>query len=196
MYILLFAWFAVSCLIVLILTYRYNNNSTSDWLKRLSLFVFISPLVLLLIIFAIKQNYYSRVWFYRQDCWFCTGSGPGLLVVIVRLSFMSILGLISYWVLRAVEKTWATDGINWCFSYKGLHLLWLHLEGGWSPTKAFYWPTSQSLIPSLVSKEQLTRANSLIQTTQQFSVVVGPILAGWILVYGSYEGLFFYSAVW
>lgn len=55
---------------------------------------------------------------------------------------------------------------------------------------AFYWPASQSLIPLLVSKEQLTRANSLIQTTQQFSVVVGPILAGWILVYGSYEGLF------
>src|SRR5690606_10782084 len=95
---------AISCLIVLALTYRYHNRSISDWLKRFSLFVFRSPLVLLLILFTLHQNSYSRVWLIRQDCWFCTGSGPRLLVVILYLSHISILGFLFYWAVRFFER--------------------------------------------------------------------------------------------
>lgn len=55
---------------------------------------------------------------------------------------------------------------------------------------AFYWPASQSILPSLVRKDELTRANSVMQTTQQLSLIAGPVLAGWMLTYTSYEGLF------
>lgn len=104
MFILLLTCVFVSCLIVYIWTYRYNNNLMKDWLKRLSLFVFFTPLILIMIIFFIKQNYQSYNWLIRQDCWFCTGSGPGLLSVFLKLSFMSFLGLVSYWIVEKNTK--------------------------------------------------------------------------------------------
>lgn len=51
---------------------------------------------------------------------------------------------------------------------------------------AFFWPASGGLLPSLVNKEQLTRANSVIQMTSQSSFIVGPMLAGAVIALGSY----------
>ncbi|MET3682710.1 MFS family permease [Alkalibacillus flavidus] len=55
---------------------------------------------------------------------------------------------------------------------------------------AFFWPASSSLMPSLVDRDQLTRANSIVQTTQRASTIVGPLLAGLIIGIGSYEIMF------
>ncbi|MCF6137782.1 MFS transporter [Pseudalkalibacillus berkeleyi] len=51
---------------------------------------------------------------------------------------------------------------------------------------AFFWPANGGLLPALVSKEQLTRANSVIQMTSQSSFIVGPMLAGAVIALGSY----------
>lgn len=43
---------------------------------------------------------------------------------------------------------------------------------------AFYWPASSSILPSIVQKENLTKANSVIQVLSQGSMILGPVLAG------------------
>jgi len=43
---------------------------------------------------------------------------------------------------------------------------------------AFYFPASQSIIPSLVSKTLLQSANAIVQGTVQISVFLGPVIAG------------------
>ncbi|WP_053958761.1 MFS transporter [Sulfobacillus thermosulfidooxidans] len=46
---------------------------------------------------------------------------------------------------------------------------------------AFYWPTQNAMVPFVVDALNLGRANALIQTSQQFSIVVGPLVAGLLL---------------
>jgi MFS family permease len=46
---------------------------------------------------------------------------------------------------------------------------------------AFFWPASQSLIPGIVDKEQLTRANSVIQFTNNLTMIGGPMVAGFLV---------------
>ncbi|SDZ68235.1 Sugar phosphate permease [Evansella caseinilytica] len=55
---------------------------------------------------------------------------------------------------------------------------------------AFFYPASNSLLPSTVKPEQLTRANSVISMTNHSSQIVGPLLAGVLLTTGGY-GLVF-----
>lgn len=60
---------------------------------------------------------------------------------------------------------------------------------------AFFWPASGAILPSLVSKEQLTRANSLVQVTNQFSMIVGPMIAGFIIHWLGYTVVFSATAI-
>ncbi|MBW5447369.1 MFS transporter [Cohnella sp. CFH 77786] len=55
---------------------------------------------------------------------------------------------------------------------------------------AFFWPANRSLMPSIVPKEQLVRANSVMETTNQLSFFIGPALAGVLLRFGSFEAAF------
>ncbi|WLD91940.1 MFS transporter [Alkalihalobacillus sp. AL-G] len=59
---------------------------------------------------------------------------------------------------------------------------------------AFFWPANGGLLPSLINKEQLTRANSIIQMTSQSSFIVGPMLAGAIIALGNYVTTFSITA--
>jgi len=43
---------------------------------------------------------------------------------------------------------------------------------------AFFFPAQTSIVPQLVSKEQLQAGNAMIQGTATFSLLVGPVLAG------------------
>jgi len=52
---------------------------------------------------------------------------------------------------------------------------------------AFFWPARDSMIPQVVPKDQLAAANSIIQTTQQISMVVGPLLAAILLHLANYQ---------
>lgn len=65
------------------------------------------------------------------------------------------------------------------WSFVGLALIFGILD-------AFFWPASSSLVPTLVPKETITRANSLIQMTNQFTTLFGPMLAGLLIHWGGY----------
>ncbi|WP_312471586.1 MFS transporter [Neobacillus sp.] len=55
---------------------------------------------------------------------------------------------------------------------------------------AFFSPANTSLLPSLVSNDVLTRANSFIQSSNQIAMFSGPVIGGWILLVGSFSLLF------
>ncbi|WP_055108695.1 MFS transporter [Paenibacillus ihumii] len=55
---------------------------------------------------------------------------------------------------------------------------------------AFYWPASQSLIPTVVSENRLAQANSVYQVVQQVFYLTGPLIGGLILTFGTYTTLF------
>ena len=55
---------------------------------------------------------------------------------------------------------------------------------------AFFSPASASLLPLLVSKEDLTRANSILQTTNQMALFSGPLLGGVLLTFSSFHFIF------
>lgn len=60
---------------------------------------------------------------------------------------------------------------------------------------SFFWPSSNSLVPMIVAKENITRANSIIQTTNQFTIMMGPALAGFAIKFGSFEASFGIAAL-
>ena len=43
---------------------------------------------------------------------------------------------------------------------------------------AFFWPASGSILPSLVSTEELPRANAIVAAGEQTAVFIGPVLGG------------------
>ncbi|EIM05090.1 multidrug ABC transporter permease [Planococcus antarcticus DSM 14505] len=55
---------------------------------------------------------------------------------------------------------------------------------------AFFSPANTSLLPSVVTKEVLPRANSFIQSSNQIALFSGPMIGGWILSFGSFSLLF------
>jgi DHA3 family macrolide efflux protein-like MFS transporter len=55
---------------------------------------------------------------------------------------------------------------------------------------AFFWPARDALIPNLVAEQDLTRANSIMLTTNQIGLVFGPVLGGAMLALLSYEWVF------
>lgn len=55
---------------------------------------------------------------------------------------------------------------------------------------AFFWPASGSALPHAVGSEDLGAANGLIQTTQQISMLLGPLLAAALLRLGSFSWVF------
>lgn len=60
---------------------------------------------------------------------------------------------------------------------------------------AFFWPARDALLPSIVDKEQLTRANSLLSTSAYISMVIGPVIAGLAITWWSFTGAFTLVAV-
>jgi MFS transporter, DHA3 family, macrolide efflux protein len=59
---------------------------------------------------------------------------------------------------------------------------------------AFYWPANSSLIPFLVPKDQLTRANSLIQGSNQIFMIGGPVVGAFLIHLVHFKGVFFFIA--
>ncbi|MCM3772244.1 MFS transporter [Priestia aryabhattai] len=76
--------------------------------------------------------------------------------------------------------------INHALSFSALFVFAL-LFGA---SDAFFWSARDSIVPSIVPKDQLTRANSVIQTTNQLSVMLGPALAAALLSLFSYSTIF------
>jgi MFS family permease len=55
---------------------------------------------------------------------------------------------------------------------------------------AFFWPARDALVPNIVANNDLTRANSIMLTTNQIGLVFGPVLGGTMLALFSYEVIF------
>ncbi|UTR06194.1 MFS transporter [Alkalihalobacillus sp. LMS6] len=64
-------------------------------------------------------------------------------------------------------------------------LLLLGLAAIFGTLDAFFGPASSSMIPKIVSKEQLQQANAYFQGVDQVAFILGPILAGLIMESGT-----------
>lgn len=60
---------------------------------------------------------------------------------------------------------------------------------------AFFWPANGSIVPLVVTDEKLPTANSLIQTSQQLSAVMGPLIASALLLMHRYADMFLVVAL-
>ncbi len=52
---------------------------------------------------------------------------------------------------------------------------------GVATASVLFYPARDALLPELVSKESLNRANSLVQLSQQGAFFAGPMVAGWLI---------------
>ncbi|MDG1165591.1 MAG: MFS transporter [Porticoccaceae bacterium] len=53
---------------------------------------------------------------------------------------------------------------------------------------AFFYPASTSILPSIVSEDQLTAGNAIVQTTLHLGMTVGPVVAG-LIIAGEVSGV-------
>lgn len=60
---------------------------------------------------------------------------------------------------------------------------------------AFYWPANSSLVPSVVPKSDLTRANSVIQGSNQIFMIGGPVVGASLIHFIDFKGVFIFTAV-
>lgn len=55
---------------------------------------------------------------------------------------------------------------------------------------AFFWSADGSILPEIVAKFRLTQANSITQMTNQSSLILGPMLAGFLIKVSNYTTVF------
>lgn len=55
---------------------------------------------------------------------------------------------------------------------------------------AFFWPARSSILPSLVTREQLAPANSMMEISQQISMVGGPVVSALLIKTTTYPVMF------
>ncbi|WP_035532412.1 MFS transporter [Halobacillus kuroshimensis] len=60
---------------------------------------------------------------------------------------------------------------------------------------AFFWAAEGAVLPSIISRDQLTRGNSVIQMTNQTSFILAPMVAGIFVSFGSYVLVFTVTAL-
>jgi DHA3 family macrolide efflux protein-like MFS transporter len=72
----------------------------------------------------------------------------------------------------------------------GAALFWSHTMSIWALVAvaasfgmldAFFWPSRDALIPSIVGEAELTRANTVMQATNQIGLIIGPAIGGILL---------------
>lgn len=85
-------------------------------------------------------------------------------------------------LLVALVMMLATDQVT-----IGVMILFALLYGA---LDAFFWPARDALVPNIVADHDLTRANSIMLTTNQIGLVFGPVLGGAMLALFSYEMVF------
>jgi DHA3 family macrolide efflux protein-like MFS transporter len=121
-----------------------------------------------------------------------------MMTTIPRVLLMSIGGVIADRFKRS-HVLFYSNIIRGLFIFGMVLLLGHHFLNVWLLSvfafsygilDAFFWPSSNSFIPLIVEKQHITRANSFIQTTNQFSLMIGPAIAGFIIKFGSFQSSF------
>lgn len=90
--------------------------------------------------------------------------------------------LIAVMVVLAAENSLSMSGLL------GFALLFGVLD-------SFHNPASSSMLPNIVDKEHLIRGNSILQTTNQMCLLLGPALAGMLMKFASFEASFATAAI-
>ena len=124
-----------------------------------------------------------------------TGSVTSLAMVILAASIPSIIiGPFAGTIVDRIDRRWAMIGSDTVAGLSSILLAILWLTGNlevWhivataavsSVGQAFQEPAYMATIPLIVPKEQLNRANGLVNTTQALGTVVAPVLAGVLIV--------------
>ncbi|GAK08068.1 MFS transporter [Geomicrobium sp. JCM 19038] len=74
-------------------------------------------------------------------------------------------------------------------------LLLLVLTAFFGTIDAFFGPVKTSMIPKIVTKDQLQKANALFQGFDQVSFIMGPLLAGVFMEFGNFSTSYFVATV-
>jgi MFS family permease len=93
-------------------------------------------------------------------------SSPVLIMIGTSVGRVLLLALLAALILTDAIQLWHVYVIS----------------AGLSALDAFYYPASMAIVPSLVNQDRLGAANALIQGVEQASSILGPALAGSLLV--------------
>lgn len=126
-----------------------------------------------------------------------------MLTTIPRVVLMSIGGVLA----DRIKRSYVIFIANMARGLLVLSMAFIIINGGMSlfllgafallfgVLDAFYWPANQSMLPTIIEKQQIVRGNSLMQTTNQLSLFTGPVIAGFIIKFGSFGGVFICTSV-
>ncbi len=103
-----------------------------------------------------------------------------------RLRVMIVADSARLLLVLAVPLLALTDGITPLFL--GLNAFAIAIAA------TFFNPARDAIVPQIVPESGLVRANSLIQTSWQLSMLIGPGIAGWVLFYFGKIPLFWAAA--
>jgi MFS family permease len=98
---------------------------------------------------------------------------PRLVMIATKLLYMILMALLAVLVLSATIELWMVFVLAFLFGMVG----------------AFAFPAHSAILPQIVSKEELPFANSIIGGITQICFLVGPALAGLLIVwFGAEKG--------
>ncbi len=118
-------------------------------------------------------------------------SGSALVVALVMISFSLPAVLVfpfagsladrknraRIMVATDIVQAACTFALAFLAYYHKLNLFYLmFFTSIMSVASAYFMPASMSIIPQIVKKENITRANGIVQTTSSFSIVIGPVI--------------------
>ncbi|MGG0938872.1 MFS transporter [Brevibacillus centrosporus] len=151
--------------------------------------------------------------FFLVLSWFIvdvTGSETMLGTTLISMSIPRLLFML---IGGVVADRWSRKWImfssilarGFILSAFGISLLWGN--EGWLPfsayavaiffgtVDAFFWPARSSVLPFLVNRDQLAPANSMMEISQQISMVLGPLVSALLIRSSHYPLMFFILAL-
>ncbi|WP_040985017.1 MFS transporter [Oceanobacillus jeddahense] len=104
-----------------------------------------------------------------------------------KTTIMFVSNLVQGFILLLLFILLLTDNLN---------LIWLLiLSGLFGSLDAFFGPASSSMIPKVVERYQLQKANAYFQGVDQLAFIGGPIIAGLVMEAGSIEMSYLASTI-
>lgn len=146
--------------------------------------------------------------FFLLLSWFIVDMTGSEAVLGTTLICMSIPRLLFMLLGGVAADRWSRKWIMFGSIFaRGLILLLFSLllaidGGGWLPysayavavlfgmVDAFFWPARSSILPFLVPREQLAKANSMMEISQQISTVGGPLVSALLIRSAHYPLMF------
>lgn len=121
-----------------------------------------------------------------------------MLTAVPRLLFMIIGGVMAdrhsstkIMIVSLLIRIFLLIGMVALFLTEGLNIWLLMMFAlAFGVLDAYFWPASTSIVPAIVEKESLTRANAMMRTAYHVSMILGPFLAAAVLAVASYDVLF------